>query len=70
MHRMIHARSEKKIEVYNFVGGTVVGSSVVFFLGVGNGLNTGWEERTPVGMVPWVTLVEYLGDSNGMRGRL
>ena len=60
----------KKIELYNCASSTSLGYYTGDLFGIIPGVNTSWEERTPVGMVPWGTLVEYLGDSNGMRGRL
>ena len=42
----------KKIEVYNCVGNTVLGSYVEIVLGVGLGGGTVWEEIITVGLVP------------------
>ena len=38
--------------MYNSVVSTVLESSVEVFLGFRPGVKTGWEERTPVGLVP------------------
>ena len=57
------------MEVYNCVSGSLIGSSSGSFLVKRTGVNTGWEERTPVGMTPGGTHVLYLGNSYGVRGR-
>ena len=48
----------------------VLGSYVGFFLGVSIGEDTGWEQRITVYMAPGGSPVAYLGNSNGMRGRV
>ena len=50
--------------MYNFVGSTVLGSSVGFFLGVSPKGSTGWEDRTRVGMSPGGAPVASLGNYN------
>ena len=55
--------------MYNCVGSSVLGSYVGDLLGFRPGLNTGWEERTLVGLAPGGTPVGSLDKSDGVRGR-
>ena len=56
--------------MYNYVGSTVLGSFVGVFIGVGTGVFTGCEERNNVGMAPGGDHLDYMGDSNDVRGRV
>ena len=60
---------EKLIEVYNCVGSTVLGYSMVSFLVFISVVNIVWVERYSVGLEPGGTHVEYLGNYDGVRGR-
>ena len=55
--------------MYNCEVITAFGSSVGSFIGIIPGLNTGWEERTPVFLELGVTRMESLGRSDGVRVR-
>ena len=59
----------KKIELYNCASSTSLGYYTGDLFGIIPGVNTSWEERTPVGMATGGTHVEYLGGSDGVRGR-
>ena len=60
----------KQIEVYNYVGSTVLGSSVVVFIGVVIGGVTVREKIIHVGMVSVGTYVYSMGNYNDVRGRV
>ena len=55
--------------MYNGIISTVLGSSVGALLVFRPGVNTGWEESTPVVLEPVGGPVSYLGNYDGVRGR-
>ena len=54
--------------MYNGIISTVLGSSVGALLVFRPGVNTGWEESTPVILALWGTNVGSIGKSDGRRG--
>ena len=60
----------KYIEVYNFVGSTVLGLSVGVLLGVNIGDGTGWEDIIFVSMDPGGEPADSIGNLNDTRGRV
>ena len=54
-------KRRKYIELYNCVGSMILGFSVEVFLGVSIGVEKGWEECMPVGMVPEGETVDSMG---------
>ena len=52
--------------MYNYVGSTVLGSSVGALLGFRPGVNTGWEEMITVDISPGGASVAYLVNSDGV----
>ena len=56
--------------MYNFLGSTILGSSIGFFLLVSIGDDTGWEAWMPVGILPEEKTVASLSDSNDGIGKL
>ena len=55
-------------EVYTYRGSNIIGSYVVFLLGVIIGYSTGWEKLMPVSMVPEGATMASMGYLNNLRG--
>ena len=67
---MRRARANKQIEVYNYVGSKLLGSSMGVLLIVSTGGGKVWEDSTPVDLVLGGSPMVYLGNYNYVRGRV
>ena len=56
--------------MYNCVGGTIFGSYLEVLIGLIHDVSTGWEERTPVGLIHGGPTTSSLGNCNFVEGSI